>query len=140
MTVGAEELDEILDQTLGSLRNVVDQRSVSIDPSSRACYVRFSLTTSALAQLGAACRLDGCSSVLHRQKSLALHDFDVSGCEPLFSVFGLSRHVPSTYVDASARIRQHCGSDDFEIDSVMVVRMAQEPKLRISFRPKAGSR
>jgi hypothetical protein len=139
MMVSADDLDDVLVQTLGSLRNVVDQRSVSIDPSTKSCYVQFSLTTSALAQLGAACKLQACSTVLYRQKSIALREFDVAGCEPLFSIFGLSRHVPSTYVDASARIRQQCGSDDFEIDGVAVVQLAQEPKIRIRFRPKAAA-
>jgi hypothetical protein len=137
LLVGADDLDEVLDQTLGSLRAVVDERSVVIDPSAPACYVRFRLTTSALSQLGAACSLQGCSSILFRDQSIALREFDVAGCEPLFSVFGLSRHVPSTYVNASARIRQQCGSDDFEIAGVTVDRQAQEPKIRIRFRSKA---
>jgi hypothetical protein len=135
LLVSAADLDEILDQTLGNLRGLVDHRAVSIDPSSNACYVRFNLSTSALSQYGATCRLDACSTVIHHRKSIALHEFDLAGCDPLFNVFGLSRHVPSTYVDASARIRQQCGSDDFEIDGVMVVRIAGEPKLRIGFRP-----
>jgi hypothetical protein len=134
MIVGVDELGKVLDQTLGGLRELVDHRSVSIDPSSGSCYLRLSLAASALSQFGAACRLEGCSAVLHRPKSLALRDFDVTGCDTLFDGFGLSRHVPSTYVDASARIRQQCGSDDFEIDSVTVVRVAGEPKLRFGFR------
>ena len=140
MIVSADDLDEILDQTLGSFRGVVDHRSVSIDPSSSLCYVRFNLTTSALSQFGGSCRLDGCSAVIYRQKSIALRDFDVTGCDPLFEIFGLSHHLPSAYVDASARIRQQCGSGDFEIDGVKVVRIAGAPKLRISFRPTTAHR
>lgn len=135
MIVGAEELDEILDQTLGTLRGLVDRRSVLIDPSSSSCYVRFSLTASALSQSGASCRLDGCSSIIFRRQEIALRDFDVTGCEPLFNVFGLSRHVPAAYADASARIRQHCGADNFEIDGVNAMRIASVPKLQIHFRP-----
>jgi hypothetical protein len=135
MIVGAEELDEILAQTLGSLRGFVDRRSILIDPSSSACYIRFSLSTSVLSQSGASCRLDGCSSVIFRRQDIALRDFDIVGCDPLFNVFGLSRHVPAAYTDARARIRQQCGSDDFEIDGVTVVRVAGVPKLRIRFRP-----
>jgi hypothetical protein len=134
MIVGAEELDAVLDHTLGILRGLVDRRSVLIDPSSSSCYVRFSLTTSALSQSGASCRLDGCSSIIFHRQNIALRDFDVAGCDPLFNVFGLSRHVPAAYVDASARIRQHCGADDFEIDGVDAVRTASVPKLRIHFR------
>lgn len=134
MIVSMDELDEVLDQTLGSLRGLVDHRSVSIDPSSSSCYLRISLATSALSQFGAACRLEGCSEVLHRPRSIALRDFDVTGCDALFNGLGLSRHVPSTYVDASTRISQQCGSDGFEIDSIAVVRIAGEPKLRFAFR------
>jgi len=139
MMVGVDELQDVLDQTLGSVREFVDQRSVSIDPSSNACYLRISLTASKLSQFGAACRLEGCSTVLHRRRSIALHDFDVTGCDALFNGLGLSRHVPSTYVDASARIRQQCGSNDFAIDSITVVRSAGEPKLRFGFRPTPTS-
>lgn len=77
MIVSADELDEVLDQTLGSLRDLVEHRSVSIDRSSDSCYLRISLATSALSQFGGACRLEGCSAVLYRQKSIALRDFDV---------------------------------------------------------------
>jgi hypothetical protein len=134
MILSVNELDDVLDQTLGSFRDLVDHRSVSIDPSSNSCYLRISLATSALSQFGAECRLEGCSAVLHRQKSLALRAFDVAGCDTLFNGLGLSRRVPSTYVDASARIRKQCGSDDFAIDSVTVVQIAGEPKLRFGFR------
>jgi hypothetical protein len=134
MIVGVNELDEVLDQTLGSFRDLVDHRSVSIDPSSDSCYLRISLATSALSQFGAACRLEGCSAVLHGRKSVALRNFGVTGCDTLFNGLGLSRRVPSTYVDASARIHQQCGSDDFAIDSITVVRIAGEPKLRFGFR------
>jgi hypothetical protein len=96
------------------------------------------LATSVQLQSGASCTLDGCTSVIAREKSLALRDFDVTGCDPVFKMFGLSRHVPSTYVDASARIRQHCASDDFEIEGVSAVRIAGAPKLRIVFRPAAS--
>jgi hypothetical protein len=113
----------------------VEHRSVSIDPGSKACYVRLSLTTSAMSQSGAACRLNGCSVVIFRRQDIALRDFDVAGCDPLFNVFGLSRHVPSAFADASARIRQHCGSGDFEIDRVKAVQIAGQSKLRIGFRP-----
>ena len=138
MIVGAEELDQILDQTLGTLRGLVDRRSVLIDPSSGSCYVRFSLTVSALSQSGASCRLDGCSSIIFRRQDIALRDFDVTGCEPLFNGFGLSRHVPAAYADASARIRQHCGADHFEIDGVNAVWIGSAPKLRIHFRYRNG--
>ncbi len=134
MIVGVDELDKVLDQTLGSWRGLVDHRSVSIDPSSNACYLRISLASSKLSQLGAACGLEACSAVLHRPKSIALREFDVTGCDTLFDGLGLPRHVRSTYVDASARVRQQCGSDDFAIDSITVVRIAGEPKLRFGFR------
>ena len=39
--------------------------------------------------------------------------------------------------DASARIRQQCGSPDFEISEVSVVQVAGEPKIRFAFRPTA---
>jgi len=84
--------------------------------------------------------LHGCSAVIYRKKKIALHAFDVTGCDPLFEIFGLSRHLPSAYVDASARIRQQCGSGDFEIDGVKVVQIAGAPKLRISFRPTMARR
>jgi hypothetical protein len=134
MVVGEGELDGVLDQTLGTLREFIDQRSVSIDPGSDACYLRIRLATAALPQFGAACRLEGCSTILHRPKSIALRDFDITGCDALFNGLGLSRHVPSTYVDASARIRQQCGSDDYAIDRVTAVRVAGAPKLRFEFR------
>jgi len=140
MIVGEGELDGVLDQTLGSWREFIDQRSVSIDPRSEACYLRIRLATAALSQFGAACQMNGCSTVLHRDKSIALRGFDITGCDALFNGIGLSRHVPSTYVDASARIRQQCGSADFEIDGVKVVRIAGAPKLRISFRPTTARR
>jgi hypothetical protein len=140
LLVDRSELEDMLDRTLGGLRPLVDQRAVLIDPDSKNCTLRIELATSALAPYTAACRLDACSSVLHRDKSLALREFDVSGCDPLFDVFGLSRHVPSNYVDASARMRQHCGSDGFEIASVTAVRVAGEAKLRIGFRPAAAGR
>lgn len=138
MIVGEGELEGVLDQTLGNLRPLVDQRSVSIDPHGGACYLRIRLTASALSQLGAACTLQGCSTVLHRPKSIALREFDVTGCDALFDGLGLSRHVPSTYVDASARIRQQCGSDDFAIDDVGVVHGGGEPKLRFRFGPASA--
>lgn len=128
----------MLDQTLGSLRPLVDRRSVQIDPDDRACYLRFRLSTSALEQFGGACRMNGCSTVLHRHKSIALREFDMNGCDPLFNALGLSRRVPSTYIDASRSIRRQCGSDGFEIDRVVPVWSAGEPRLRISFRPIAN--
>lgn len=134
MIVGTHELEAVLDQTLGDLRAFVDQRSVTIDPGSKACYLRISIATSALSQFGAACRLTGCSTILHGPKSLALGEFDFTGCEGLFDGVGLSRHVPSTYVDETARIRQQCTSDDFAIDSVSAARVAGEPRLRFRFR------
>jgi hypothetical protein len=134
MIVGANELEAVLDQTLGDLRALVDQRSVTIDPRSKACYLRISISTSALSQFGAACRLSGCSTILHRPKSLALSEFEFAGCDDLFNGLGLSRHVPSTYVDATARIHQQCTSDDFSIDSVTTARIAGEPGLRFRFR------
>jgi hypothetical protein len=140
LVVGEADLDDVLDQTLGSLRAMVDQRAVSIDPQNAACPVHIVLSTSALSQYSASCRLEGCSAVVARPKSLALREFDVAGCDALFNVFGLSRHLPSTYVDASRRIRQHCGSDDFEIDSVTAVRVAGQPKLRIGFRAAGAPR
>lgn len=140
MLVGADDLEQILDQTLGGLRDFVDQRTVSIDPGSSACYVRVSLTSSALAQLGGSCRLDGCSAVIYDRQQVALRDFDVAGCDALFSAFGVSRHVPSKYADASARIRQHCGAADFEIAGVKVVRIDGVPTLKFQFRPAAAQR
>jgi hypothetical protein len=140
LVVGEADLDDILDQTLGSLRAMVNQRAVSIDPENEACHVHIVLSTSALSQYSASCRLEGCSAVVARPRSLALREFDVAGCDALFNVFGLSRHLPSTYVDASRRIRQHCGSDDFEIESVTAVRVAGEPKLRIGFRAAVAPR
>ena len=127
----------MLDQTLGNLRALVDRRSVTIDPDARACYLRFSLSTSALEQVGGACQLNGCSVVLYRHKSLALREFDVHGCDPLFNVLGFSRRVPSTYIDASKSIRAQCGSDDFEIDRVVPVWSSGQPTLRVSFRAVA---
>jgi len=135
MLVGAEELEQILDQTLGGLRGLVNRQSVSIDPASSACYVRVNLSSSIELQSGAACNLQACSSVIYRDKSIALRDFDVTGCDPVFKIFGLSRHVPSRYVDASARIRRHCDSGEFDIDGVGPVTIAGVPKLRIGFRP-----
>jgi hypothetical protein len=134
MLVGAEDLEQILDQTLGGLRGMVEQQSVSIDPGSSACYVRLRLSSSIQLQSGAACTLQACSSVIYRDKSIALRDFDVSGCEPVFRLFGLSRHVPSRFVDASARIRSHCDSSDFDIDRVGAVTIAGVPKIRFGFR------
>lgn len=135
MMVDADDLNAILDQTLGSFRSLVDRRAVAIDPAHAACYVRISLTSSALTQSGAGCRLDGCSTVLFDKRSVALRDFDVAGCDVLFDMFGLSRRVPSSYADASARIRQHCGSLDFEIAGVKIDRSGPAPSLRFSFRP-----
>ena len=43
MIVSASDLDEILNQTLGSYRDLVDQHKVVIDPANSACYVRFTL-------------------------------------------------------------------------------------------------
>jgi hypothetical protein len=134
MLVGTEDLEQILDQTLGGLRGLVDHQSVSIDPASSACYVRVSLSSSVQLQSGAACTLQACSSVIFRDKSIALRDFDVTGCDPVFKLFGLSRHVPSHYVDASARIRRHCDSSRFNIGAVQAVTVAGVPKLRIGFR------
>jgi hypothetical protein len=137
LLVGPEELERILDQTLGSFAGLVDERTVRIDPQDSACYVHFSLSTSALAQLGGACRISGCSTILTRAQSIALRPFDVDGCDPLFTTMGLSRHVPSTFVDSRTRIRQQCGSDDFEIAGVRVVRVQGTPMLRIGFRALA---
>jgi hypothetical protein len=138
LIVGADELDGILDQTLGSYRQLVDQHQVVIDPSNSACYVKFTLASSALPQLGgSSCSLGGCSTVLFKQQSLALREFDVQGCNGVFDLLGLSRHVPSHYVDASARIQQQCGSADFEISDVQVVQVAGQPKIRFAFRPTA---
>lgn len=134
LIVGPSDLEEILDQTLGNLRGLVDHRAVAIDPAGNSCTVRISLSTSALSQYGGNCALEACSTVLFRQKSLALQQFDVGGCDALFTVFGLSRHVASTYVDASTRIREHCGAGDFDISRVAAVRIAGEPRLRIGFR------
>jgi len=140
MIVGADDLEDVLDQTLGGFRGLVDHRSVIIDPSSGACSIRMSLTSSVKLQSGALCTLDACTTVVSRGKSLALREFEVAGCDPVFKMFGLSRHVPSTYADAGARIRQQCGSDDFEIDRVSAVSIAGSPKLRIVFRPVDASR
>jgi len=134
LIVDAGDLNDIFDRNLGSLRALVDQRSVSIDADSPACYVRFDLSASALAQVGASCRLQGCSSVLFRQRSLALREFSVSGCDAVFDGLGLARRVPSTYADASARIRQHCGADGYEIERVTPVRIGGAGRLRIGFR------
>lgn len=140
LLVDAADLDQIFDRSLGDLRALVDQRAVAIDPASPACYVRFELTSSALAQLGGACRLDGCSSVIFRERSLALRDFDVRGCDALFDGLGLSRRVPAVYADATRRIRQHCGSDGFEIERVTPVRADGEARLRIAFRAASAAR
>jgi|GEM_PF-2246804 len=134
LLVGTDELERILDQTLGTLAGLVDERTVRIEPQDSACYVHFTLSTSALAQLGGACRLSGCSTILTHPQSIALRPFDVAGCDPLFSTLGLSRHVPSTYVDSRTRIRQQCGSDGFEIAGVRVVSVQGTPMLRFGFR------
>jgi hypothetical protein len=134
LLVGTPELERILDQTLGTFAGLVDERTVRIDPRDSACYVHFSLSTSALAQLGGACRISGCSTILTHPQSIALSPFDVDGCDPLFTTLGLSRHVPSTYVDSRTRIRQQCGSDAFEIAGVRVVDVQGTPMLRIRFR------
>jgi len=140
MFVDADDLNEILDQTLGSLRGLVDRRSVVIDVANPACYLRISLSSSALGQSGSACRLDGCSSVVVDRHMVALRDFDVAGCDVVFDGLGLSRHVPLHYTDASARIRQHCGSPDFDISEIRIDRHAPVPRLIFSFRPAAAGR
>ncbi|HUN90982.1 MAG TPA: hypothetical protein VMU33_02920 [Burkholderiaceae bacterium] len=139
MILGAADLNEIFDETLAGFRDLIDQRSVTIEPSDRACYVRVTLASTALPQVGgAACRLQGCSIVVYDHQSVALRDFDVAGCDAVFDTLGLSRRVPSAYADASARIRQHCGSAGFEIAAVSAVRIGGDPKLRIAFRPTAA--
>jgi len=140
MPVSAHDLEQVLDQTLGKLRSLVDQRSVTIEPSSSACYVHLSLASSVFAPSGGSCRLDACSVVITQGRSIALQPFDVAGCDPLFSGFGLSRHVPSTFVDASSRIRAHCGADGYEIERVSVVRGEGPARLQFEFRPQAPVR
>ena len=138
MLVSANDLGQILDQSLGDFRSLVDQRSVVIDPADNACYLHFTLSSSALPQLGgASCSLRGCASVLYKQQNVALTPFDVAGCEGVFDLLGLPRHVNSTYVDASAWVQQQCGSLNSEIAGVAVVQAGGESKLRISFKPTA---
>jgi len=137
MILGTDELTGVLDQTLGNLRGMVDQREVSIVPEDATCYLHIRLSSAALAQLGGACRLQACSTLLHQDKSLALRDFDVTGCDVLFDGMGLSRHVASHIVDASARIRQQCGSDDFIIGNITLTQIGGQPKLRFRFRTES---
>ena len=136
LRIHAADLDWVLDQTLGPLRGFVDSRRVSIDPRAAGCYVRFTMTSTALQALGGgACRVDGCSTVIADGTRVALKDFDVAGCDALFDGIGLSRHVPSVYSDASSWVQQHCGSDAYEIVEVHPAYEGAEPVLRFRFRP-----
>ena len=61
------------------------------------------------------------------------------GCDALFDGMGLSRRVPAVYADASARIRQHCGADGYEIERVTPVLVDGAARLRVGLRPAPAS-
>lgn len=65
-------------------------------------------------------------------RRIALKEFRVAGCDALFGALGVSRRVPTSFADASAKISSHCGSDAFEFKSVSCRSVVVSPPRSLS--------
>jgi len=123
------DLEGILDLVLGSWRNVVSERSVTIEPDAASCYVHIRMAAALLP--GVDCVLEACSVAVFKDQRIGLQEFNVRGCDAMVNLLQVSRHVPTAFADASERISQHCHAPGFSISEVSPVQSKAGPRIRI---------
>jgi hypothetical protein len=133
------DLDNILDQALGSLRSVVESSQVTIVPEDTSCYVHIALTTKDVPIIMPSCQMHACSVAAISGSRIALRAFDIAGCDALFSGLSLPRHVPTSYADGAERIRKQCGAEGFEIRSATPRREGKAPVVSLELQAVHGA-
>jgi hypothetical protein len=128
----SQDLEHILDLVLGSWRSLVRDRSVTIEPADASCYVHIQLTAELLP--GMNCELQACSVTVFHDQKIGLREFDVEGCEVIFNLVPVSRHVPTALADARPQIAAHCTSPSFVIAGVAPEVSEAGPRVRIKLR------
>lgn len=131
------DLKELLGTVLGDLKPLARAYDARLDPSKPECYVNISVETTGLPPLVPSCELRACSVPVTSGRRIALNEFKVAGCDGLFSAFGISRSVPTSFADASARIARHCGSMAFEFKSLSLQNRGGEPTVVIELKPSS---
>jgi hypothetical protein len=124
-----QELTSILGGTFGALSPYVLDHSVRVR-AAEECYLYMHLR---LAIKGIEiCQVSGCSIAVADGKRLGIREFEVQGCDAIFS--RISRKVGTTFADVSGTISQHCGSASYRIHSITPE--SQEGVGRIRLRMK----
>lgn len=129
------ELRQLLGTVLGDLKPLAQSYDAGLDPSKPDCYVNISVRTAGLPPLVPPCELRACSVPVTSGRRIALKEFRVAGCDALFGALGVSRLVPTSFADASAKISSHCGSEAFEFKSVSLKERRGEPAAVIELKP-----
>lgn len=126
------DLEAILDRAVRPLAGLIDARQVTIAPA-EACYVRIDLRLKGLPPALPGCQMNACSVADFSGTRIALHEFEIQGCDPLFQLARLPRHVPTAYTDAAERIATQCGAPDYQIDAVAPIQTPAGPQVRVHF-------
>ena len=129
------ELKQLLGTVLGDLKPLAQSYDARLDPSKPDCYVNISVRAAGIPPLMPPCELRACSVPVTSGRRIALKEFRVAGCDALFGALGVSRRVPTSFADASAKISSHCGSDAFEFKSVSLQERRGEPAAVIELKP-----
>lgn len=134
--LGEADLNNILDQALGSLRSFVASSRVTIVPADTRCYVHIALTTQDVPGLMPSCQMTACSVADVSGTRIALRAFDIAGCDTLFNSLSLPRHVPRAYAEGSERIHKECGPGAFELRSAAPRLEGQMPVVSLELQAR----
>jgi len=132
LTLRPEDLDLILKAAIRPVQPLVESHWVDV-VAGDSCYVRIGLRTKGLPPIIPACDMRACSVADFAGTRIALHEFDIQGCDSLFRATGISRHVPTAYAEVKDRITEHCGSPDWRIVNVFAVQTPNGPAVRVRF-------
>lgn len=128
--VSEEELQQILHDTLGNYASLVNRTEVRVDPADPACYLRISLDLKF-----SGCTVFGCSIAVPKGQSIGIKEFEVRGCDLIFTAFSLDRTVRTSFADARERIAVHCGPGRFDIAEAVPEVWAGSRRIRLRFAP-----
>ncbi|HVW64730.1 MAG TPA: hypothetical protein VHB01_06915 [Nitrosospira sp.] len=121
------DLRQLLASALGDLRQFAERYDAKLVPDDPSCYIHMSITTVGLPPLLPSCEMQACSVTVVSGQRIALREFDISGCDALFSALPLSRRVRTSFADARERISSHCASGNFEFESAALQQHGAAP-------------
>jgi hypothetical protein len=130
--LSARRLEQILDSALGPAKAIVTKRTVGIEQDNGGCQVKIRLD---LNFLNTACSIDTCSKTVFEGRKIGFDTLRLHGCNALFDATGLPRTIPRSLTDASAEIKNHCGSKNYDIVGIVSARVEGEYTLRVLLRP-----